>query len=93
MKPKIETQKRVESFFFISLFKVRIFYEGHKNLRNLQRPFDSVKLTVKMSSIFVAFLENMNFNFESPIFALCAELAKLGKASQNAHNPGGWLIL
>jgi hypothetical protein len=32
-------------------------------------------------------------SFESPIFALCAELAKLGKASQNAHNPGGWLIL
>ena len=31
--------------------------------------------------------------FESPIFALCAELAKLGKASQKAHNPGGWLIL
>ena len=32
-------------------------------------------------------------HFESPIFALCAELAKLGKASQNAHNPRGWPIL
>ena len=32
-------------------------------------------------------------HFESPIFALCAELAKLGKASQDAYNPGGWLIL
>ena len=28
-----------------------------------------------------------------PIFALCAELAKLGKASQDAYNPRGWLIL
>ena len=26
-------------------------------------------------------------NSLSPIFALCAKLAKLGKASQNAHNP------
>ena len=31
--------------------------------------------------------------FESPIFALFAELAKLGKASQDAYNPGRWLIL
>jgi hypothetical protein len=31
--------------------------------------------------------------FESPIFSLCDELAKLGKASQDAYNPGGWLIL
>ena len=27
------------------------------------------------------------------IFALCAELAKLGKASQDAYIPGKWLIL
>ena len=27
------------------------------------------------------------------ILALCAELAKLGKASQDAYNLGGWLIL
>jgi hypothetical protein len=32
-------------------------------------------------------------HFEIPIFALCAELAKLGKASKDAYNPGGWLIL
>ena len=31
--------------------------------------------------------------FESPIFALCAELAKLGKASQGAYNLGLRLIL
>ena len=35
----------------------------------------------------------MIFDFESPIFALFAELAKLGKASQDAYNLGGWLIL
>ena len=29
-------------------------------------------------------------NFESPIFTLCDEVAKLGKAS---YNPGLWLIL
>ena len=27
------------------------------------------------------------------MFALCAELAKLGKASQDPYNPGGRLIL
>ena len=29
-------------------------------------------------------------NFDDKIFD---ELAKLGKASQDAYNPGGWLIL
>ena len=49
-------------------FKVHVFYEGHKNWRNLHRRFDTysllhnVKLTVKISSIFLASLENMNFN-------------------------------
>jgi hypothetical protein len=32
-------------------------------------------------------------HFESPIFALCAKLAKLGQASQDSYNPGGWLVL
>ena len=32
-------------------------------------------------------------HLESPISALCDKLAKLGKASQDAHNPGLWLIL
>ena len=47
---------------------VYVFREGHKNWQNLHRQFDSmyyvvtVKLTVKILSIFVAFLENMNFN-------------------------------
>ena len=36
---------------------------------------------------------DIEIHFESPIFALWAELAKLGKASQDAYNPGGWLIL
>ena len=31
--------------------------------------------------------------FESPIIALCDELAKLGKASQDTYNPGVWVIL
>ena len=36
---------------------------------------------------------DIEFHFESQIFALCDELAKLGKASQDAYNLGGWLIL
>ena len=30
--------------------------------------------------------------FECPIFALCDEAAKLGKASWDGYNQGGWLI-
>ena len=46
---------------------VSVFYEGQKNWRNLHRRFDimylvSVKSTVKISTFFVAFLENTNFN-------------------------------
>ena len=47
------------------LFKVHVFWEVHTNWRNLYRPFDiyyiRVKSTMKISSLFVAFLENMNF--------------------------------
>jgi hypothetical protein len=31
-------------------------------------------------------------HFESPISALCDEVAKLGKASLDAYNRGGWII-
>ena len=44
------------------------------------------KCAPKISSI-------KKIHFESPILALCDELAKLGKASQDAYNPGLWLIL
>ena len=33
------------------------------------------------------------FTMKSSISALCDELAKLGKVSQDAYNPGLWLIL
>ena len=33
-----------------------------------------------------------DFHFESPILALHDKAAKLGKASQEAYNRGGWLI-
>ena len=32
-------------------------------------------------------------HFESPTLALCNKAAKLDKASQDAYNWGGWLIL
>ena len=35
----------------------------------------------------------LKIHFEIPISALCNELAKLGKASQDAYNPGKRLIL
>ena len=46
----------------------------------------------KNSERFGQFL-TLKIHLESPIFALCAELAKLGKASQDAYNPERWLIL
>ena len=45
--------------------KVHVFLEDHKNWPNLHGQFDvhyvSVKSTVKILSIFVAFFENTNF--------------------------------
>ena len=46
--------------------KVRVFYEGHKIRQHLHCRFDiyylhTVKSMVKILSIFVAFLDNMNF--------------------------------
>ena len=39
------------------------------------------------------FVLTKKIHFESPILALCDELAKLGKASQDAYDPGLRLIL
>ena len=36
---------------------------------------------------------DIKIHFESPISAVCDELAKLGRASQDAYNPELWLIL
>ena len=45
--------------------KVQLFWEGHKNLRNLPHGFDiylvNVKTTRKIAEIFVAFSEKLNF--------------------------------
>ena len=45
----------------------------------------NVKSAVKISSIFVAFLENVNFTRSN--------FWQGGKASWGAYNQGGWLIL
>ena len=50
------------------LIKVYISLECHKNWQNLHGQFDSqyivtLKSTLKILSIFVAFLENMNFTY------------------------------
>ena len=47
------------------LIKVQLFWEGHKNLRNLPHGFDiylvNVKTMRKIAQIFVAFSEKLNF--------------------------------
>ena len=47
--------------------KVRLFWQGHKNLRNLPYGFDiylvSVKNMRKIAQIFVAFSEKLNFKY------------------------------
>ena len=47
--------------------KVQIFWEGHKNLRNLPRGFDiylvNVKTMRKIAQIFMAFSEKLNFTY------------------------------
>ena len=52
------------SYFF---FKVQLFWEGHKNFHNLPHGFDidlvNVKTIRKIGKIFVAFSENLNFNY------------------------------
>ena len=63
---------RLYSYFVISShlrsFKVHIFWEGHKILRNLQLTFSyvvPVKSKVEISQNFVAFLEYMNFKYRT----------------------------
>ena len=45
--------------------EVQLFWEGHKNLRNLSHGFDiylvNGKTTRKIAQIFVAFSEKLNF--------------------------------
>ena len=49
-------------------FKVQLFWEGHKNLRNLPYGFDiylvNVKTIRQIVQIFVAFSEKLNFTQE-----------------------------
>ena len=49
----------------IHLHKVQLFWEGHRNLRNLPHSFDiclvNVKTMRKISQIFVGFSEMLNF--------------------------------
>ena len=50
--------------------KVQLFWEGHKNLRDLPQGFDiylvNVKTMRKIEQIFVFFSEKLNFNQMSP---------------------------
>ena len=48
-----------------------------------------MKKNQKVSNDFL----HRKFTLKSPISALCDELAKLGKVSQDAYNPEVWLIL
>ena len=48
---------------------------------------------MKKKSERLGFFLTLKIHFESPIFVLCAKLAKLGKASQDTYNSGLWLIL
>ena len=57
-------------FIFVEKFKlvsiVQLFWEGHKNLRNLPRAFDinlvNVKTMRKIAQIFVTFSKKLNYN-------------------------------
>ena len=43
--------------------KVQLFWEGHKNLRNIPHGLDIYLVNVrKIAQIFVAFSEKLNFN-------------------------------
>ena len=69
-KFKLSIQKFMSSKIQIHVLnrsnKVQLFWEGHKNLRNLPHGFDiylvSVKTMRKIAQIFVAFSEKLNFN-------------------------------
>ena len=51
--------------------KVQLFWEGHKNLRNIPHGFDiylvNVKTMRKIAQIFVAFSEKLNFTQQCTI--------------------------
>ena len=57
-------------------YKVYVFWEGHKNWKNLHHQFDivTVKSTVKILSIFVAFLENMILKAKKPFWRMMTQL-------------------
>ena len=61
---KFWKKQRTSNFIFI--FKVQLFWEGHKNVRNRPHGFDVYKVNFKtirtISHIFVAFSEKLNFN-------------------------------
>ena len=60
------------------VFKVHIFWEGHKIFRNLHLPFDWHYIGHKISQIFVALSEYMNFmNKEMASYFLNQKLATL----------------
>ena len=68
--------------------KVHVFWEGHKNWQYLHRPtiwqyVITVKSTVKISSIFVSFFENMNFTDKSRFKKDCS-------INQNFTKPKKW---
>ena len=54
------------------IHNVQLFWEGHKNLRNLPYGFDIALVNVKAMStivqIFVAFSEKLNFKCEQWVF-------------------------
>ena len=58
-------QNRCFMLLILLFVKIRVFYEGHKIWKKysptIWRTLQNVKSTVKILSIFVAFLENMNF--------------------------------
>ena len=62
----LNTPKKFGLITYLS--KVQLFWEGHKNLLNLPHGFDiylvNVKTMRKITQIFVAFSEKVNFKYE-----------------------------
>ena len=52
----------------VSTFKVHLFWEGHKILRNLHLTVDKSKVEIPQN--FVAFSEYTNFNYKSSFLKL-----------------------
>ena len=57
--------------------KVQLFWEGHKNLRHPPYGFDiylvNVKTIRRMTQIFVAFSEKLNFNIAEELSIKCGK--------------------